>query len=70
MRIVHELETFPVDLHAEVVGGMIADAPQTDEIVAIPFAAVTIATTPNKQIDVEVALAEDGINLDLTMITC
>ena len=70
MRIVHELEPFPAKLQSEVVVGMIADATQTDELVAIPFAAVTIATTPYEQIDVEIAFAEDGIDLDLTIVAC
>ena len=49
---------------------MIADAAQTDELVTIPFAAVTIATSPYQQINVKIAFAKDGINLNLTMITC
>ena len=49
---------------------MIADATQAYELVAIPFAAVTIATTPHQQIDVEIAFAEDGINFDLAIVSC
>ena len=69
-------------MKAEIVGGMITDAAQTDvidghairaltctficDIVFLPT--ITIDTAPDKHVKIKETLAEDGIGLDLTII--
>ena len=68
MSVVHKLQTLIAHLQAKVIGGAIADASDLNRIA--PFTAVAIDTAPKEQVDVEIALAEYGISLDLPVITC
>ena len=60
MGVVHELQAFIAQLQAEVVGRVMAYR---------PIAAIAVGTAPEEQIDVEIALAKDGVCFDLPVIT-
>ena len=82
MRVVKQLKTLPVKLQADVVGGVAANASDVDIIdghgegTLLPalfgngalLAAVAIDAAPDKQVQVEVAFAEDGVSLDLSVV--